>query len=948
MKLKALKTWLAGTATLLTIMATNVAHAQAAKSETAQTDADITVDSGSSSAPAKQVFLKNNSGSSSTGTSSSSSSSTSSTSAASQSNSTAPTKATATISASSDTTESAAQVSDRSSSSSQSSHQISMTAKSQSATDANKQKSTTMYSGVTTSQKGSTSGSNPKTSINTQASLFRMSRAEFATLAAKAEIAVKGIDADDATITSVDKATHYKASDVLSVYSTYLASYKWSVPADTRIKSGDTATLTLPSNVLATGGSTTVNKDGETVVTLSLSNGATTGTMTFGDYFTDHAYDAQGGTFDIYVNGTQNISGNNDAKINKVGWKDDASLDTDGIPSRMYWQVVANLGSEDWKNVTITDQLGLYQSHDSEITLETGSYINGAFSKAATLGTYAFETNKFTYADGVVSPVVQVTVKGNQLSVNLDHVTTAINMFYSVSLEKGHLYTNNADVTYTPTSGTNPDDGSGNPGSGSGSTGGTDPVVPENQQSNNSSGFGIKGTYDDQPYNLLIIKTDDTDQPVSGATYELLDENGTVLRFGLMTDEDGRIYAENLSAGTYLLRETSAPTGYQLDSLTHEILVSAGRATSSLITYHVTDMKIAKTAVKVVKVWRNVPNSETTPNVRVTLLRDGQTYQTMTLTSVNGYTGTFSDLDTTDVNGTAYVYTVQETAISGYVSHQTTSNETVTLTNTYQTGTLTIVKNDASTQQALAGATFTVKDVNGNVVRTLVTDQNGRGTATGLAQGNYTVQETAAPAGYLLDTTVQQVSLNTGNNYHAMLTFADVPQPVVPVTGTLTIVKIAAETKMPLAGATFTVMNVNGEIVRTLITGQDGRATATGLALGMYTVQETVAPVGYQLDTLPQTVTITATNEYSVKLAFTDTLEPETPTTPTTPTKPDQVVVPGSAVVQPLAPAGTNHAQPARQLPQTNERRWVWVQLLGLVMFTLTMAGFVRRYPNEG
>lgn len=63
----------------------------------------------------------------------------------------------------------------------------------------------------------------------------------------------------------------------------------------------------------------------------------------------------------------------------------------------------------------------------------------------------------------------------------------------------------------------------------------------------------------------------------------------------------------------------------------------------------------------------------------------------------------------TDVYGNAYTYTVIETAIAGYISSQTTSGETVTLTNTYQTGKLTVIKTDSSGANRLAGAVFAVK-----------------------------------------------------------------------------------------------------------------------------------------------------------------------------------------------------------------------------------------------
>src|SRR5262249_17321848 len=75
-------------------------------------------------------------------------------------------------------------------------------------------------------------------------------------------------------------------------------------------------------------------------------------------------------------------------------------------------------------------------------------------------------------------------------------------------------------------------------------------------------------------------------------------------------------------------------------------------------------------------------------------------------------------------------------------------------------GALQITKTGTNAS-ALAGAVFTVKDHNGNLVGTsYTTDPSGHACLTGLTIGEtYTVTETTAPANYSIDTTSKPVTI---------------------------------------------------------------------------------------------------------------------------------------------------------------------------------------------
>ena len=75
-------------------------------------------------------------------------------------------------------------------------------------------------------------------------------------------------------------------------------------------------------------------------------------------------------------------------------------------------------------------------------------------------------------------------------------------------------------------------------------------------------------------------------------------------------------------------------------------------------------------------------------------------------------------------------------------------NVTCTFTNKLQLGAIKISKTSTKGDSPLAGATFQIKDADGNVVGTPSSDANGVACVANLVFGTYSVKETAAPTGY--------------------------------------------------------------------------------------------------------------------------------------------------------------------------------------------------------
>ena len=216
-----------------------------------------------------------------------------------------------------------------------------------------------------------------------------------------------------------------------------------------------------------------------------------------------------------------------------------------------------------------------------------------------------------------------------------------------------------------------------------------------------------------------------------------------------------------------------------------------------------------------------------------------------------------------------------------------------------------MVKKDADTGNTVnvAGTTFELYDENGSkisfntmtssgmqTIDSFTTDENGCVyTTEKLLKGNYTLVETKAPDGYVLDSTPVQFTVSE-DTYTADggAEFILVEKSDKAVTGQLTVTKVGevldkwdATTadssnhfvykKANISGASFVLTAKEdirtadnngyayraGDLVAEFTTGADGSSVINNLPLGSYVLTETKAPVGFVLDAAPVDVTLT-------------------------------------------------------------------------------------------
>ena len=244
-----------------------------------------------------------------------------------------------------------------------------------------------------------------------------------------------------------------------------------------------------------------------------------------------------------------------------------------------------------------------------------------------------------------------------------------------------------------------------------------------------------------------LTKVDaESNYPLAGAVFKLVNAKGEVVKEGLTTDENGQLRVDDLDLGQYSFVETKAPTGYVLDESPHAVGVYIGKG-------HITvKNEQQKGAVELVKV--DALNSEKTlANAEFKLVdSQGQVVQDNLVTNSEGRI-VVEGLKLGDY------FFIETKAPTGYVLNSDPlkvtiqSDELVKVTkeNEPSTGELQVTKIDGKEETLLAGAIFKVVDENGVLVKdNLVTDEDGLISLTDLKVGYYTLIETKAPSGYRL------------------------------------------------------------------------------------------------------------------------------------------------------------------------------------------------------
>src|SRR5699024_5832163 len=229
--------------------------------------------------------------------------------------------------------------------------------------------------------------------------------------------------------------------------------------------------------------------------------------------------------------------------------------------------------------------------------------------------------------------------------------------------------------------------------------------------------------------------------------------------------------------------------------------------------------------------------------------------------------GTYKVVETKAPNGYTINTKPQNVTLSYENQNVPLVSSSTTIKNDAVKGNIEITKQDEETGNTpqgtgtFTGAEFEIRDANGKVVDKLKIEKGNKTKSKDLVLGDYTVVETKAPNGYLINKKEHPVSL-TYKNQHTALVLEGTTVKDKAVLGKIKVIKEDEETgdkpsgRGTLTGAEFDIKDKDGKVVDQLKITSGNEVVSKPLVLGTYTVVETKAPDGYLINTKPHKVTL--------------------------------------------------------------------------------------------
>lgn len=379
-------------------------------------------------------------------------------------------------------------------------------------------------------------------------------------------------------------------------------------------------------------------------------------------------------------------------------------------------------------------------------------------------------------------------------------------------------------------------------------------AYPEGGEAN----IPIFENFEKPKYSIEITKIDSASKNViAGAEFTLYDEQRNIVDVKVVP-ESGKVKFTVEELGTYYLRETKIPTGYEPNNTKYRFDVSNDQA---IYTQTVENTK-KKHIIKVIK--QDAENKAPLGEAVFEVFDSNYVKLGELTTTIPSGIGTF------EVSGDGIFYLKEKQSpdgyeiISGYIQVKVDAETDVVEKTIYNEKLpefwIKIYKKDRLDDSAIAGAVFDVfkSDKVTKVGTITIEAPNGFASIEVPEEGNYFLKETKAPKGYEPITDFIEVAVGRDNNIVEKTIYNEQEDKQEYW---IKVYKQDVVNKAPLADATFEVFTETNVSLGTFTTTlPNGEGTFKVQGPGVYYLKEIKSPYGYTLKQGFIPVTVSKTN----------------------------------------------------------------------------------------
>ena len=351
----------------------------------------------------------------------------------------------------------------------------------------------------------------------------------------------------------------------------------------------------------------------------------------------------------------------------------------------------------------------------------------------------------------------------------------------------------------------------------------------------------IENLVEGDPGKVKVLKTDDSDTPLSGVIFDLFRAWDSKKLSTLTTGADGTAQSGDLIPGDYYLVETTGKPGYTMEDGQIPFTIGGDGA--------VVEKTVVNPKIRIfgkVQVVKQDDAGNPISGVRFGVYCDEDNLLEEITTGEDGTA-------TSGILNEGNYYLLELAGVDGYQMDtephpfSVTENETVvpvTVTNPRISGVVKVLKTGTE-GEPLSGVVFGVYlAADDTELCRLTTGEDGAAASGSLFYGDYYLKELSTVDGYeLLDAPIPFSILEQG----AVL---EIPVTNPLIMGGVSVYKISADkdadgNDIPLSGAVFGLYNSAGQKLAELTSGENGRAVHEGLPKGSYYLKELSAPEGF-------------------------------------------------------------------------------------------------------